>query len=199
MLLGSKSQFLRSWLFFVSLYIEHFMRPPEENTANFPRTAKPLLRNYRMNAMEINKKPVRLLRIAIAAVLSELIPLIILVVILTVYGYMVTPGPNQEFSESFVKQAGKYTGPIAGTLATLGMAFWAARNQTHTWLLHGALTGILVVLLDLAIYTSQPENFDLVFGLGLPAKFLAGVLGGFLAKRRYQNLPPEERESHRLI
>ena len=149
--------------------------------------------------MEINKKPVRLLRVTIAATLAQLIPLVILVAIITVYGYLAAPGQTQEIYEAFVKRAGKFTGPVAGTLATLGMAFWAARKQTNAWVLHGTLTGILVVILDLAIYASQPQNFDLTFGLGLPAKLLAGVLGGYLAKCRYQNLPPEARESHRLV
>ena len=83
--------------------------------------------------MEINKKPVRLLRVTIAATLAQLIPLVILVAIITVYGYLAAPGQTQEIYEAFVKQAGKFTGPVAGTLATLGMAFWAARKQTNAW------------------------------------------------------------------
>ena len=42
--------------------------------------------------MEINKKPVRLLRVTIAATLAQLIPLVILVAIITVYGYLAAPG-----------------------------------------------------------------------------------------------------------
>jgi len=149
--------------------------------------------------MEINKKPVRLLRVTIAAVLSELIPLLVLVIVLTIWGYLAAPGDGVAIYEAFAQQAGKYTGPIIGPLATLGMSFWAARNQTNAWLLHGTLTGILVVILDLAIYASQATSFEAPFLIGLVAKLLAGVLGGYLAQRRYQNLPADARESHRLV
>ena len=149
--------------------------------------------------MEINKKPVRLLRVTIAAVLSELIPLLILVIAITVWGFLASPGDGQAVYEAFAQQAGKYTGPIIGPLATLGMSFWAARKQTNAWLLHGTLTGILVVILDLAIYASQATSFEAPFLIGLVAKLLAGVLGGYLAQRRYQNLPADARESHRLV
>ena len=149
--------------------------------------------------MEINKKPVRLLRVTIAAVLSELIPLLVLVIVLTIWGYLAAPGDGVAIYESFAQQAGKYTGPIIGPLATLGLSFWAARNQTNAWLLHGTLTGVLVVILDLAIYASQATNSEPVFFIGLVAKLLAGILGGYLAQRRYQSLPPEARESHRII
>lgn len=149
--------------------------------------------------MEINKKPVRLLRVTIAAVLSELIPLLVLVIAITVWGYLAAPGNGQAVYEAFAQQAGKYVGPVIGPLVTLGMGFWAARKQTNAWLLHGTLTGAMVVVLDLAIYASQATNLEPLFLIGLVAKLLAGVLGGYLAKRRYQNLPADARESHRLV
>ncbi|MBK0403259.1 TIGR04086 family membrane protein [Adhaeribacter sp. BT258] len=144
------------------------------------------------------KSPIRLLRVAIAALIAELIPLIVLVAAITIYGYLM-PGLDKSVYETFATQAAAYIGPVAGTLATLGMAFWAARKPENRRWLHGLLTGILVVILDLAIFATPKADFDLNDGLVLLAKFAAGLLGGYLAQRRYQNQSLASRESHRLI
>jgi putative membrane protein (TIGR04086 family) len=149
--------------------------------------------------MEEKKSPVRLLRITTAALFAELIPLIILVATVTVYGFIGAPGQDKAVYESFAEKAGNYIGPIAGTLATLGMGFWAARKPTEKRLLHGLLTGVFVVLLDLAIFASPKADFDLTDALILAGKFIAGTLGGYLAQRRYQNMPAEATKNHRVI
>ncbi|MFC5271305.1 hypothetical protein [Adhaeribacter terreus] len=149
--------------------------------------------------MEESKPKIRLLRITIAALLAELIPLVILIIAVTAYGYIATPAQDKAALEAFAGKAGLYIGPIAGMLAALGMGFWAARKLTNSRLLHGLLTGAFIVLLDLAIFAKPKADFDLTDVLVLVGKFLAATLGGYLADRRYQNLPAEARESHRLI
>ena len=148
--------------------------------------------------MEEKKSPIRLLRVALAALFAELIPLIVLVAAVTIYGYL-HPGLDKSIYETFATQAAGIIGPVAGTLATLGLAFWAARKPESRRLLHGLLTGILVVILDLAIFATPKADFELKDVLVLLAKLVAGALGGYLAQRRYQNQPLENRQSHRVI
>ena len=148
--------------------------------------------------MKEKKSPVRLLRVALAALFAELIPLIVLVAAVTVYGYLM-PGLDKSDYETFAKQAAAYIGPVAGTLATLGFAFWAARKPESRRLLHGLLTGILVVILDLAIFSTPKADFDLKDVLVLLAKLVAGALGGYLAQRRYQNQAIENSAGHPII
>ena len=146
-----------------------------------------------------NKKPsIRLLRIGTAALFAELIPLAVLVATITGYGFL-APDQDKAAYEQFAEKAGSYVGPIAGTVATFGMAYWAARKPENARLLHGLLTGALVVLLDFAIFATPKADFDVMDILILLAKFAAGALAGFLAQRRYHNQPIDARKSHRVI
>jgi putative membrane protein (TIGR04086 family) len=150
--------------------------------------------------MEPEKKPpFRLTRVAIAATLAQLIPLIVLVATITVYSYLIAPNLDKEIYEEFATRIAKPIGWIAGTLATLGMAFWAARKAHNRQVIYGVATGALVVLLDILSQTNANKPFDLIDILVLVAKLMAGTLGGYLAWQRYRNLPAEKRHTHRLI
>lgn len=149
--------------------------------------------------MEKTKKPVSWLRVALAALMAELVPLLILVVAVSVYGFIIAPNQNAEFYQAFAENTGKYIGPIAGTLSTLALGFWAASHNSGRELLHGFLTGLVVAVLDATILVSPSAEFDAVSVLVLGGKLLAGLLGGYVAKRRYQHLPREDRKTHNLI
>ena len=149
--------------------------------------------------MEKTKKPVRWLRVALAALMAQLVPLLILVVTVSVYGFIIAPNQTPEFYKAFADQIGKYIGPAAGTIATLGFGFWTGRHAPGQELLHGFLTGLVVAVLDATILVSPSAEFDTSSVLVLIAKILAGALGGFLAKRRYENLPHDSRPGHRII
>ncbi len=149
--------------------------------------------------MEIKKEPVRILRVLMAALMAEFIPLIILVAVLTVWGVSAAPGQGQAVYEAFARQAGEYINPIVGPLAALAFGFWAARKPWHNHVLHGFLTGLLVAILDIIIMVLTSAEFDAIDIITLLAKIAAGTIGGYLAKRRYENLPADQRESHRLI
>ena len=126
-----------------------------------------------------------MLRISLAAVFAELIPLAVLVATVTIYGYVV-PGQEKTAYEQFAAKAGSYIGPIVGTLATFGMAYWAARKPENTQLLHGLLTGALVVLLDLAIFATPKADFNLTDALVLVVseenKRISLVEGGHMSQ-----------------
>ena len=139
------------------------------------------------------------MRIITAGLFAGLIPVIILVAVVTIHEYITTPGLDKNAYVSYAEKAGHYIGPVAGTLATLGMGFWAARKPRQKRILHGLLTGVFVILLDLAIFATPKTDFELEDLLVLTAKLVAGLLGGYLAWLRYRRQPPETRKSHRLI
>lgn len=150
--------------------------------------------------MEQEKKsPFQLTRVAIAATLAELIPLVILVATITVYSYLIAPNLPKEVYQAFADRAGKIIGATAGPLATLAMGFWAARKFHNKQVLYGFATGALVVLLDIVIQSNTNSAIDLTQILVLLAKLMAGTLGGYMAWRRYRNLPADQRNTHRLI
>jgi hypothetical protein len=148
--------------------------------------------------MEQKNPPFRLIRIAIAAVLAELIPLVVLVATITVYSYAIAPGLNKEAYQAFADSAGKIIGPGVGTLATLGMAYWAARKFAYRQVMYGLATGVLVIILEISVLATPKADFDFMNVLVLLGKLLAGALGGFLAMQRYKNrtMPPE---GHRIL
>src|SRR5436190_1615782 len=117
--------------------------------------------------MKVNKNPIRLQRIVIAALLAELIPLLILVAVVTIYGFMASPGLEKGVYNEFASRAGKIINPLAGSLATFGMAYWAARKPEKAKVLHGVFTGLVVIFIELAILATPTSEFGLGDGLGI--------------------------------
>jgi hypothetical protein len=149
--------------------------------------------------MTETKKPLRLQRIVIAALLAQLIPLLVLMAVITVYGYLVSPAPDSGFYQSFAARAGKIVNPVVGSLATFGLGYWAARKPDHSKIMHGALTGVVVVFIEVAIFATPGPEFGLSEGLGMLAKLLAGCLGGYAAQRSALKHPEDEKSGHRFF
>jgi hypothetical protein len=131
--------------------------------------------------MKENKSPIRLQRVVIAALLAELIPLLVLVAVVTGYAYLVSPNVEAGVYKDFANRAGKLINPLIGALATFGMAYWAARKPESSKVLHGVFTGLVVIFIELAILATPGSEFGLSEGLGMAGKLAAGALGGFAA------------------
>ncbi len=119
-------------------------------------------------------------RIALATIAGELTPILLLVVVVLVYE---TRGVDPEARQAFAERVGLWLGPIVGAIATLGFGFLAARG-TGRPLLHGALVGVAVALLDAGLIIASGARFIPLFGASWAGKVLAGVLAGLLAARR---------------
>ena len=65
-------------------------------------------------------------RVQVAVILAELLPILLLVAIVAVYG--VIRKPDSLSPSEFAPLAGTWVGPIGGFLATLLFAWWAARR-----------------------------------------------------------------------
>jgi len=124
------------------------------------------------------------IRVVVAVFLAELLPILLLVAVVFVYGAIrksesLTP-------EEFAPRAGDWVGPIGGFLATLYFAWWAGRRAPEHKLAIGTTVGVGTALFDLVL------GILLTGGLAIPpliflsngGRILAGVLGGWLATRR---------------
>lgn len=72
--------------------------------------------------------------------------------------------------------------PPASFLATLIFGLWVARKAPRNRVLHGALVGVVAVVIYVAMSLGRPEPTAFIVAHVL--KLLGGVVGGFLASRR---------------
>jgi hypothetical protein len=125
----------------------------------------------------------RKMRVVVAIVLAEALPLLLLFAIVFAYGVM-----RQKDSLSpaeFAPLAGNWVGPIGGFLATLLFAWWAARSAQKQRLAHGAIVGVGTAVLDLGLgmLLGGAAAMRPIFFVSNAGRLLAGVLGGWLATR----------------
>jgi hypothetical protein len=123
---------------------------------------------------------IRIGRITLATIASELTPILVLVVVVLIYE---TRGVDPQTRQVFAERVGMWLGPIAGAIATFGFGFLAARG-TDRPLLHGTLVGVAVALLDAALTLATGAKFIPLFAASWAGRFLAGVAAGLLAARR---------------
>jgi hypothetical protein len=123
------------------------------------------------------------IRVVVAVILAELLPILLLVAIVAVYGVIRQTGSLSP--EAFAPRAGMWVGPIGGFLATLLFAWWAARRAPEQKFMHGTAVGVGTALLDLGLGillggggAIHPPLF-----VSNGGRILAGVLGGWLATR----------------
>ena len=126
----------------------------------------------------------RWFRVMMAAFLAELLPILLLVAIVFVYGAI-----RQQESltpEEFAPRAGNWVGPIGGFLATLLFAWWAGRHAPSKKISHGAAVGVGTALLDfgLGMLLGGRDAIQPLFFISNAGRVLAGVLGGELAAHR---------------
>ena len=119
------------------------------------------------------------IRVVVAVVLAEMLPILLLVVIVFVYGAI---RQTESLSPAeFAPLAGMWVGPIGGFLATLLFAWWAARRAPEQKVLHGTAVGVGTALLDLGLGILLGGVQPVLF-LSNGGRILAGLLGGWLAK-----------------
>jgi len=123
---------------------------------------------------------IRIGRITLATIASELTPILLLVVVVLIYE---TTGVDPQTRQAFAERVGMWLGPIAGAISTFGFGFLAARG-TDRPLLHGTLVGIAVALLDAVLIFAPGAKFIPLFAASWAGKILAGVAAGLLAARR---------------
>lgn len=123
-------------------------------------------------------------RVILGVVASEALPVLALVVVVIVYGFV--RHADSPTPEEFAPIAGTWVGPIGGFLATLLFAHWAARRAGERPIAHGGAIGVGTALFDfsLGILLGGGETIQPVFLFSNGGRIIAGFLGGWLGARR---------------
>ncbi len=121
---------------------------------------------------------IRWLRIVSAAVIAEIIPIVLLVALVAIFG-----PSDAGAAEEYASRLGSWVGPIGGALATFLLAIWVARPLVAGPVLHGVLLGVLVALLDAGLLIAGATSFQWLFVISGAGRIVAGTLGGYLAHR----------------
>jgi putative membrane protein (TIGR04086 family) len=75
-----------------------------------------------------------------------------------------------------------YVAPPASFLASFAFGLWVAKKAQQQRVLHGALVGIVAMLIYVGLSFGQPEPIAYIAAHAL--KVLGGALGGFVASKR---------------
>ena len=126
----------------------------------------------------------RWIRVVVAVILAETLPILLLVAIVVIYSGIRQTGSLTP--DAFAPLAGNWVGPIGGFLATFLFASWAARRAPVRKFAHGVTVGMGTALLDLCLSILLGGGGAiprlLLFSNG--GRILAGGLGGWLEARR---------------
>ncbi len=126
-------------------------------------------------------------RIIQAAIWAELIPLATLFAIVYYYTTFLNPGLSEAEINQYAAMAGSWIGPIGGGLMALVFAFWIGSKLSARFIIHGALIGALLALIDATILGYMNEPFTWLYVSSNLIKILMGTLGGFIAQLYYNS------------
>ena len=126
------------------------------------------------------KNGVRVGRVALTTFVSELAPILLLVIVVLIYE---TKGVDAQTRQAFAERVGAWLGPIAGAIFTFGFGFLAVRGIDRP-LLHGTLIGVAVAVLDAVLTMATGAAFIPLFAASWTGRVVAGVAAGLLAARR---------------
>ncbi len=135
----------------------------------------------------------RWLRVLAAIVVAELLPILLLVAIVVVYGLVSDQTqPDSMTPDEFAPIAGSWVGPIGGFLATMLLSWWAARVITERALSHGIAVGVGTAMLDLSLGLLMGGGAMLaLLILSNSGRILAGFVGGVIASGQHRPRPIE--------
>jgi hypothetical protein len=121
-------------------------------------------------------------RIAIAAVVAELLAMLSLVGVI-VFVYASEPLSFGQ-GERLAREIANWVIPIAGFVPCLLAAWWAVRKLLASQVQRGIAVGVAAVILDIAFLVWLGAPFRFVFVIAVIGRIAGGGLGGLLASRR---------------
>jgi hypothetical protein len=123
---------------------------------------------------------IRIGRIALTTIVSELAPILLLVVVVLIYEIQ---GVDAQTRQAFAERVGRWLGPIAGAIFTFVFGFRAVRTLERP-LLNGTLIGVAVGILDAVLTLATGAEFIPLFAASWAGRVVAGASAGLLAARR---------------
>jgi hypothetical protein len=131
-----------------------------------------------------DKTGVRWVRVIIAGLLTEISVVLLIVIIVSVYKYALSPAEADY--QSFASRVGLYVGVIGGALMAFLFSLWANRSLKADFLVNGFLVGCIAAILHIGLFVASGAGFQMVYVLADALKLCGGTLGGYLAQRKYK-------------
>jgi len=132
------------------------------------------------------KSHIRWKRIVLAAVLSELTVIALLLAVIAVHSFVIAPGQNAAQYGEFAQTAGYYLAAPAAAVATFVFAFWVAQRLDSGFIKNGLLVGAVATLLTLGfVFGARPED-RLMYIISYVLRLVAGYCGGLVAQKMKQ-------------
>jgi len=122
-------------------------------------------------------------RVLVAAILSEVLVVAVLIAITTTHRFLVAPGRTAAEYQAFSDLAGYYVAPAGAGVACFLGALWVGRKLTSAFTANGTLVGVVaVVLTGGLLFVAKPED-RLMYGVSYVLRIVGGYVGGVLTKR----------------
>jgi hypothetical protein len=132
----------------------------------------------------VNETPgnIHWLRVLIAIVLGEVLPLVILYLLVALYG-VVANSPSLPSADAFAQSAGLWVGPIAGSIIAYIVSLWAGSETPAYAVPQALIIGLAIAAIDPGILVAMDVQMRPLDFASNAAKFFAAVFGGISASR----------------
>jgi len=130
------------------------------------------------------KSGIRWGRVVVAALLSEVAVIALLVAASAVYSFAVPSEQNKLAPQDIGELVGYYVAPPAGALATFVTVLWVARKLESNFIINGVAVGVVSVLLTVGFLAGARAEDRPMYLVAFALRVLAGYLGGWVAQRR---------------
>ena len=116
-------------------------------------------------------------RIAIAAIVAEVIGVLALVVLVSIFG----PSGGFAAAQPFAERLGSWVGPISGFLLCLLGGYWVARGAAPSYIQNGVGVGLAGAALDIGTAIALGAQFAPLLVFSNVGRVVGGTIGGWLA------------------
>jgi hypothetical protein len=118
-------------------------------------------------------------RLILAVIAAELVPLIILVAIVGAFG---PSEPDLAAAQQFAARMGRWVGPIGGAICAYLAAYGIGRIAPERALSDGIIVGLCLAALDVIILVASNAPFEWLYVWSNVGKLAAATLGGFVSR-----------------
>ena len=134
------------------------------------------------------KSRIRWGRIVVAAILSEVAVIAILVAATAVYSFAVPADQRELALQNIGELVGYYVAPPVGALATFVFVLWVARKLESNFIINGVAVGVVSVLLTVGFLAGAKAEDRPMYLVAFALRIVAGYLGGWVAQQRRSRL-----------
>lgn len=123
-----------------------------------------------------------IVRILLAVIAAELVPILLLVAIVTAFG-----PPELGAAQRFAAQMGRWVGPVGGAICAYLAAYGIGRIAPERALSDGVIVGFCLVALDGIILFASNAPFEWLYVVSNFGKLVAATFGGWISRGPAKN------------